>query len=396
MNDQISSGTPAKQRPRVLVMADWYAPGFRAGGPIRSVVNFAAQLDQTLDIFVLTTDRDLGMPEPYPGIRTNEWISNGGHQVCYLSPARLSWSSITGMIRQIRPDHIYLNSMFSRYMTIYPLMYRRFGGTGARILLAPRGMLMNSALAVKPLRKQIFLTLLRNAGIGKIIRFQATNDEEVRDVHRHFGQAAVVVRLGNLPAPVPAFQPPAEKLPGILRMVFIGRAHPIKQLDYLLKVLADVRQQVMLTVIMTREDDGYTGQCKQLAALLPSNISVEFREDVPHEEITDIIRSNHIFALPTRGENFGHSIYEALAAGRPVLVSDQTPWRGLAAKQAGWDLPLEDPSAFSQQIEEAASLNLKGLLDWCRGAWELARSTAEERPDRKNYITQFSSCISLD
>lgn len=396
MINQITSARPLRQRPRVLVMADWYAPGFRAGGPIRSVVNFAAQLDQALDIFVLTTDRDLGMPEPYPGIRANEWISYGGHQVCYLSPARLSWSSITDMIGQIRPDHIYLNSMFSRYMTIYPLIYRRFGGTKAQILLAPRGMLMDSALAVKPLRKQIFLTFLRYAGIGKIIRFQATNDEEIRDVQRHFGETVEVVRLANLPAPVPEFQPPSDKIPGSLKMVFIGRAHPIKQLDYLLKVLADVRQQVFLTVIMTREDDAYAAQCRQLAGSLPANISVEFREDVPHEEITDIIRSNHIFALPTRGENFGHSIYEALAAGRPVLISDQTPWRGLAAKQAGWDLPLGDPLAFSRQIEEAASLDLNRLLEWCHGAWELARSTAEERPDRKNYITQFSSCISLD
>jgi len=384
-----------KRRPRVLVMADWYTPGFRAGGPIRSVVNFAAQLDQALDIYVLTTDRDLGMHESYPGILADAWIKIGGHQVCYLSPERLSWASITGVIRLVRPDHIYLNSMFSRYMTIYPLMFCRFGGTKARILLAPRGMLMASALAVKPLRKRIFLSVLRFMGIGRLITFQATNDEEVSDVQRWFGQNTEVNRLGNLPAPVPDFVPPADKEPGSLRMVFIGRAHPIKQLDYLLQLLAGIDQQVCLTVIMTREDDDYAGQCKQLAASLPSRIKVEFREDVPHEEITDIIRSNHIFALPTRGENFGHSIYEALAAGRPVLISDQTPWRGLALNQAGWDLSLKETALFRQSIEQAAEFDLEKLTEWCRGAWTLARSTAEDRPDRKNYITHFSSCLSL-
>lgn len=396
MSDQASGEIREGRRPRVLVMADWYAPGFRAGGPIRSVVNFAAQLDQVLDVYVLTTDRDLGMQASYPGIRTDEWVNYGGHQVCYLSPQRLTWRSITDIIRQVRPDHIYLNSMFSRFMTIYPLIFGRIGGTKAAILLAPRGMLMASALAVKPWRKRIFLALLRFTGIRKRIRFQATNEDEAGDVQRCFGHAAKVIRLGNLPAPVPAFVPPSDKLPGSLRVVFIGRAHPIKQLDHLLHVLSGVGQQVRLTVIMTREDDDYATRCREIAATLPANITVDFREDVPHDQITDIIRSNHIFALPTRGENFGHSIYEALAAGRPVLVSDQTPWRGLSASKAGWDLPLKDVAAFRACLEEAAALDMNGLLEWCRGAWGLARSTAEDRPDRKNYITQFSSCISLD
>jgi len=396
MNDQASDKNAVKQRPKVLVMADWYTPGFRAGGPIRSVANFAAQLETDLDIYVLTTDRDLGMLHPYPDVRPNEWISLQHHQVCYLSPDRLSWRSITGIIQRLRPDHIYLNSMFSRYMTIYPLLYRRLGGTHARVLLAPRGMLMASALAVKPWRKRIFLALLRTAGIGNIIHFQATNDEEAGDVTRTFGDQARVIRLGNLPAPVATFLPPADKQSGMLKMVFIGRAHPIKQLDYLLGVLEQVRQQIALTVIMTREDDAYADLCRRQAASLPGNITVQFLEDVPHEDITDIIRSNHIFALPTRGENFGHSIYEALAAGRPVLVSDQTPWRRLTAMKAGWDLSLKEPDIFRQCIEEAAAWDLDELLEWSRGAWRLAKSTVEDRPDRKNYITQFSSCISLD
>jgi glycosyltransferase involved in cell wall biosynthesis len=161
-------------------------------------------------------------------------------------------------------------------------------------------------------------------------------------------------------------------------------------------VLEQVRQQIALTVIMTREDDAYADLCRRQAASLPGNITVQFLEDVPHEDITDIIRSNHIFALPTRGENFGHSIYEALAAGRPVLVSDQTPWRRLTAMKAGWDLSLKEPDIFRQCIEEAAAWDLDELLEWSRGAWRLAKSTVEDRPDRKNYITQFSSCISLD
>ena len=53
--------------------------------------------------------------------------------------------------------------------------------------------------------------------------------------------------------------------------------------------------------------------------------------------------ANDLFFLPTRGENFGHVIAEALSVGTPVLISDQTPWRKLAAVGLGHDLPLAVP-----------------------------------------------------
>jgi glycosyltransferase involved in cell wall biosynthesis len=50
-------------------------------------------------------------------------------------------------------------------------------------------------------------------------------------------------------------------------------------------------------------------------------------------------------------------IYEALAAGTPVLIADTTPWRNLAELGVGWDLPLDDPRAFGNKITEVARLS---------------------------------------
>lgn len=49
-------------------------------------------------------------------------------------------------------------------------------------------------------------------------------------------------------------------------------------------------------------------------------------------------------------------IAEALSVGTPVLISDQTPWRKLAAVGLGHDLPLAEPGAFVRVIESAAKL----------------------------------------
>jgi glycosyltransferase involved in cell wall biosynthesis len=46
-----------------------------------------------------------------------------------------------------------------------------------------------------------------------------------------------------------------------------------------------------------------------------------------------------LFVLPSHTENFGLVIAEALAAGVPALVTDTTPWQGLAAHGCGWCVP---------------------------------------------------------
>jgi glycosyltransferase involved in cell wall biosynthesis len=61
-----------------------------------------------------------------------------------------------------------------------------------------------------------------------------------------------------------------------------------------------------------------------------------------------------LFILPTLGENYGHVIVEAWAAGVPVLLSDQTPWRGLSGKRIGWDFPLSSPHLFHQALMTAS------------------------------------------
>ena len=72
----------------------------------------------------------------------------------------------------------------------------------------------------------------------------------------------------------------------------------------------------------------------KLIAGLPSNVRVAYGGVVAPDEVTAVLRRHHLFFLPTHSENFGHVIVEALAAGRPALVSDRTPWTDLEAAGA--------------------------------------------------------------
>ncbi|HEV3413649.1 MAG TPA: glycosyltransferase, partial [Puia sp.] len=175
------------------------------------------------------------------------------------------------------------------------------------------------------------------------------------------------------------------------RFIFVARLVSIKNLLFFLRTLsAGVRSTVGLTVVGPVEDKGYWQECQALIAQLPANISVDYLGPRRNDELMPLLQQHHIFVLPTTGENFGHSIFEALLAGRPVLISDQTPWLGLTAKQAGWDLPLGDPSGFARVVEETAGWDQQVFDEWARSAWEYAHRFIDNPELFRQYFQLFA------
>jgi glycosyltransferase involved in cell wall biosynthesis len=338
-------------RKKILLFADWYEPGYKAGGPIRSCVNFVRQMQPDYRIYVFTSDRDLGSSFPYHDVKTDEWLAGkGDSEIYYSSPVNLSWQNIRRQIDVIRPDFIYLNSMFSPKFTIYPLLVNRLHQRHP-VILSPRGMLRESAIRFKTAKKRLFLHGLRALGLHRAIHFHATDATEMQDIRRYFGNSSRVSMIANFPGAPVEDRPAPVKRAGDLSLIFIGRIHPIKNLHLLLGILTGVQTTVRLTVVGNLEDEAYWEKCKKIIAELPPHIHVEYVGEIANDELPGIIARHHIFALPTRGENFGHAIFEALAVGKPVLISDQTPWRNLQLAGAGWDLPLDRPAGFREIIE---------------------------------------------
>jgi glycosyltransferase involved in cell wall biosynthesis len=374
----------------ILVFIDWFDPGYKAGGPIRSAVNFARHLQHHYDVYVFTGDRDLGSAAPYDDIKTDVWISYDEQvKVLYCSPGNLRWKYIRETIQDVNPDHIYLNSLFSKYFTIYPLLINRSGGWKSNMVLAPRGMLRNSALQYKTAKKKLFLRLFRWLSVHRHISFQATDDIEFNDVKKNFGESARVLQIPNFPAYVQGYPGSLSKGPGELSIIFVGRLHPIKNLHFLLERLKVLKGKVLLTVIGSEEDKAYVDQCRSLSVSLSDNITVKFEGEKPNHELPAIIAQHHVFGLPTQGENFGHAIFEGLSAGKPVLISDQTPWRGLVSVKAGWDISLADNTGFEKALQEALDMEQDQYDEWSMGAWQYAHQFSAGTDALSKYTTLF-------
>jgi glycosyltransferase involved in cell wall biosynthesis len=386
-----SNNSPGLSKPRILLFADWFEPGYKAGGPIRSCLHFVHLMKDKYDCFVFTTDRDLNATAPYENIQTDRWIAfNPQVQIYYCSPANLSWKHVLREIKAVKPDFIYLNSMYSLYFTIYPLLMRRLGFIREKIVLSPRGMLRESAMQFKTTKKRFFLSLFRLLGIHKQVHFHATDQTEQNDIKKQFGPGVTVTLARNSSGFVHDYAGSIEKRAGELKIVFVGRLHPIKNLDYLLELLPQVKGIILLTITGSEEDKGYVAHCKSIIEKFPGHISVRFTGELPNNRLPEVMHQHHIFASPTQGENFGHAIFEALAVGKPVLISDQTPWQNLFAKKAGWVINLQQKEQFIGALQQAVDFNQQQYDEWSKAAWQHAADFAKE-PDVKDlYYHIFS------
>ncbi len=377
---------------RILIFVDWYEPGFRGGGPIRSCVNLTQHLKDSFEVFVFTRDRDLGMAEPYKNVLADKWITINDIKIFYGSPSKLTWRNIVfQIVHEVRPHFVYVNGMFSRIFSVYPVLINKFYDLKAKFIIVPRGMLKSTALQFKKSRKMFFLKVLRFLNVYREIIFQATDETERTDIRKIFGVKSKINLIPNF-APIPKdWVKPPLKTADCLKIIFVGRTHPIKNLHRILEWLPHIGGEILFTVITTDENPEYWDQCQQMIDKLPASVKTIVRKDVPHAEVEKFYADHHIFVQPTEGENFGHAIFEALSFGKPVIISDQTPWRGLLTKKAGWDIPLNAPQNFIDAIRIASSWNEKEINNWSYNAWSMATAYAKDENIKKLYLELFSN-----
>jgi glycosyltransferase involved in cell wall biosynthesis len=382
-------------KPRLLVCTDWFPPGFRAGGPIRSTANLVTLLANDFEISVITSDRDFQATEPYPGLPPDTWLPYENRaQVRYLSPACMTAAAVGAIVGQTQPDCIYLNSMFSLPFTMAPLREVWRGRYRGRVVLAPRGMLHAGALRYKRLKKLAYLATFRASRIAKKIVFHATDEREAIDIAaRGLAARQEIVTLPNVPEPPAVHVSGIVKRPGELRLLFLGRVSPKKNILALIERLAREAQraETELGIVGPIEDPAYWQRCQAAIASLPRNVQVTYHGAVAHADVHSLVTTHHFFVLPTFGENFGHAIFEALGVGRPVIISDQTPWRGLAPLGIGWDLPNSDSEAWSQALRDAAALDQDRYDAMSQRSWAFAREWFAATDLRREYAALLGS-----
>ncbi|HET9519153.1 MAG TPA: hypothetical protein VFO77_15630, partial [Actinoplanes sp.] len=193
---------------KVLMTCGFFEPGYRAGGPIRSVGRIVDTIPEDIDLSVMTRDRDFGSSQPYPGL-SGTWVKRGRADVFYLDVRSLSqWWQLLKKIRANPVDLLYVNSMWALTFSVIPVVAARLGLVRAsKILMAPRGELSPGALSLKARKKQLFLkvwgTLLRSMAVT----WHATAELEAKEIRAVFPWAKVHIVSNQTALPDEPFTP---------------------------------------------------------------------------------------------------------------------------------------------------------------------------------------------
>lgn len=359
-------------KPRVLVFIDWYLPGYKAGGPVRSLANLVDHLRDRIDFHIVTRNTEYTETTPYAGVTPDSWtVLPGGEKVWYASPAGTSRKAWQRLLKEQQWDAVYVNGLYSWWYNILPLWLSRNRNT--RRIVAVRGMLASGAMQHGALKKLLFLSFARMMDLYKGVRFQATNEEEAKDIRLHIVKHAEVRVVPNLPRKT-EMQPVAiTKEVGTVKLVSVARIAVEKNTLLAIESLRNVKGSVQFNLYGPVYDEAYWAKCKAAIAALPANVRVEWKGTAMPETVPGILAEHHALFMPSAGENFGHTMLEALSAGRPLLISDRTPWRNLEQQYAGWDLPLDRPEGFTQAVERLCAMDQAEYDRWVQGAMARAQ-----------------------
>lgn len=342
-----------------MVFADRYLPGYKSGGPIASISRIVAS-EREHDVCVITRDRDAGDSQPYPDLHPRTWTRLGGANVTYLRPGYRDWPWVISEIRRWKPDLYYVNSLQSPLFALHVLLQLRVGSLPqAPVLLAPRGECSTGAQALKPVKKQTARPYIQRL-IGSQVTWHASSDLEMKDV-LHWWGAPLPAGHRFIVRPDPAVPPQSTPSPGsggnTPVVVFASRIDPMKGLDQAIHALSRVRIPVEFRIFGAIADQEYWTTCERLLSQLPSHVSSRYLGTFSPRDVEEIFGTADLMILPTKGENFGHVIAEALATGCPAGVSTRTLWSDTIL--AGSGCVTNDAQELALYIEHLASTTLE-------------------------------------
>jgi len=367
----------------IAVFIPWFSPAYKAGGPIQSIANMVDQFHEKISykIFCSNTDLDgtvLNVP-------LNSWVKyNDNTQVFYISKKNRSLSLLKKEIKNSVTDILFITGIYSWYFNLLPLLLLK----APHKIISVRGMLHPGALSQKHFKKKLYLFLWKGLRLHNKCDFHASTEQEKVYIENVFGKKVKIFVAPNFPRIIKQ-QTSSEKLSGYLQLISIALISPMKNHLLVLEALMACESNITYNIYGPVKDHAYWNICLEQIKKLPKNIIVKYYGDIPPQEVEIALSENHVFILPSKSENFGHAIYEALTAGKPVITSNNTPWNNLKASKAGINIEQNNPDELVNAINNFASMDQNEFEQWSNDANKYAANSINVDDIKQQYHKMF-------
>jgi glycosyltransferase involved in cell wall biosynthesis len=343
---------------RILSITETYAPFLEFGGPpvkVRALAQGLARRGN--EVTVLTPDWGLETRMSAAEASTAEhgpfgWrrVENGVTAIylpTWLRYRSLSWNPAVKRFCRVRLQNFDLVHIYGLYDFLGPAVADACVRRKIPYVLEPIGMFVP---IVRNLRlKRIYHTLLGRRLFEEASTVVATSEQEVEElVSGGVQREKIALRRNGVEAP------PSWPERGTFRkglgitgegkvILFLGRLSEKKSPDMLLEAFASLSQETeaktLHLVFAGPDEGGMKARLAQMAARLGVTQQVQFAGAVFGEAKWAAYRDADVFVLPSQNENFGNTAAEAMAAGTPVVVTEQCGIAPLLADVAGLVVP---------------------------------------------------------
>ncbi len=340
---------------KVLFVSPSFFPATYYGGPIfinRSFCQALAMNDE-VELEVLTTDAD--GPRKRIDFADNRSETSGRYRITYCRRVFLP-DIAPGLLLRLpamiyRADIIHLNGVYS-FTTLPTLALCRL--LNKPVVWSALGALQRWDGTTRQRAKRFWEQLCDLICRPERVLLHVTSaDEESESIEKIRNVTPLILRNGiDLPeVAARTFIPGAR-----LRLLYIGRLHPIKGIENLLHALTKVRSDFTLAICGEGAPD-YEASLRSLAISLGLDNRVRFHGQVNGEEKERQFREAVLCVAPSFKEAFCTVVLESLARAVPVIASHGTPWQKVEEMGCGiWC--SNSPEQLSAAIDRAAHMPL--------------------------------------
>lgn len=325
------------------------------GGPVSALMGLAKALkSHALDVEVISNFTTSGPPATF------DELTQAGIPVFGIGPMRgrfscrrLAWQVLRERIAAA--DVVHIHGLWEEVQHQASVVARR---CHKPYILRPCGMLDPWALQQGGWKKRLYMAMRTRRDLNRACCLHFTSLAEQAQVSGLGLQSrSLVLPNGiSLSHQLPVARdgsfrtllgiPPDRPL-----VAFLGRVHPGKGVEYLIPAMARMQSTQTVLAIIGPDATDFGTRMKAQASQLGLGDRVRFVGALQGEQKWKALADADLFSLPSEHENFGIAVVEALAAGTPVVISDQVAiWREIVEGGVGAAVPLT-PERLAEELD---------------------------------------------